>query len=460
MTYHSDPRIGASVGKYQIVGVIGRGGMGRVYLGVHSGIGARVALKIIEAKFAGTRATERFFSEARAVNIIKHESIVNVLDLKTLEDGSPCIVMEYLEGASLVELLAARKPLPVGTVGRLMCEVLDALEATHRNGIIHRDLKPDNIFVTTKGRAKLLDFGIAKLQEPIESPLTMPGKVVGTTSYMAPEQYLGDELSPRTDLFAAGIVLWEAWVGKRLFRCKSYDELIAQHADVRSPSVLRPEVDERMAEVALRALRLAPAERWPDAASMRDALHAAVASLPSAAHSSIDTSVASRTVVDVTTDPSYQRDLMERSTVVGVKRQPNRSELGPNKGVWPWRLTAILALVCCAVLSIALVGVLIGGTDEGEQAQRILERIKRDQQARTEVNRVYSGLSDRIGRIRVLDNQVGAVLWERLMAIDIFSTKSDEGTRQVRAQLESLSRVVEAELDLLSRTRKIEGRDR
>src|SRR5690349_15051681 len=138
--------------------------MGRVYKGIHPGIRSRVAIKVLSHEHAARpELIERFFAEARAVNLIRHESIVNVLDLSWLPDGRPCIVMEYLDGMPLSHAIAARGRLPVGTLARVMGEVLGALGAAHQKGVVHRDVKPDNIFVSLEGRAKVLDFGIAKL---------------------------------------------------------------------------------------------------------------------------------------------------------------------------------------------------------------------------------------------------------------------------------------------------------
>src|SRR5690349_1628697 len=160
-----DVLLGTTIGAYRVARLLGIGGMGRVYKGVHPTIGSRVAIKILSRECSDRRdLVDRFFAEAKAVNLIRHESIVNVLDLSTLPDGRPYIVMEYLDGSPLANLVdnAARtgQRLPIGGVARLVAEVLDALGAAHAKGIIHRDLKPDNIFVTPAGRAKVLDFGI------------------------------------------------------------------------------------------------------------------------------------------------------------------------------------------------------------------------------------------------------------------------------------------------------------
>ena len=158
-----DPILGATIGPYRVARLLGVGGMGRVYKGVHPTIGSRVAIKVLSRECSDRRdLVDRFFAEAKAVNLIRHESIVNVLDLAMLPDGRPYIVMEYLDGSPLASLVDAAgrggPPLPIGGVARLAAEVLDALGAAHGKGIVHRDLKPDNIFVTPAGRAKALSL--------------------------------------------------------------------------------------------------------------------------------------------------------------------------------------------------------------------------------------------------------------------------------------------------------------
>src|SRR3954469_721171 len=146
-----DILLGTTIGVYRVARLLGIGGMGRVYKGVHPTIGSRVAIKVLSRECSDRRdLVDRFFAEAKAVNLIRHESIVNVLDLATLPDGRPYIIMEYLDGAPLASLIdygvEHQAALPLGGIARLAAEVLDALAAAHGKGIVHRDLKPDNIF--------------------------------------------------------------------------------------------------------------------------------------------------------------------------------------------------------------------------------------------------------------------------------------------------------------------------
>ncbi|MEM9493967.1 MAG: serine/threonine-protein kinase, partial [Myxococcota bacterium] len=208
------------VGSYRIARKLGQGGMGTVYMAVHPDIGSRVALKVLSRDCAGSpELVERFFTEARAVNLIRHESIINILDLAVLDDGRPYIVMEYLSGASLGDIIKQQGALPLGGTARLAGEVLDALGAAHATPIVHRDLKPDNIFVSPQGRAKVLDFGIAKLRPELSGRggPTQTGSIMGTPQYMSPEQAMARGVDTRTDIYAMGIILFEAATGRRPF---------------------------------------------------------------------------------------------------------------------------------------------------------------------------------------------------------------------------------------------------
>jgi serine/threonine protein kinase len=276
----SDPLLGTFVGSYRLVRVLGAGGMGRVYAAVQPEVGARVAIKVIAEQYArSAELTERFFAEARAVNLIRHENIVSVYDLAQLPDGRPVIVMELVEGRTLREVLQAG-PAPLGGVVTVMLDVLSALAAAHAVGIVHRDLKPDNIVVTPNGRAKVLDFGIAKLlttSGAARSPRTRTGVILGTPEYMAPEQINGGLVDPCSDVYALGVLLFEAVTGQRPFDGKTDFEVMRAHVDQPPPSTrsLRPEVPPGIEAVIMCALAKRPAERFASATAMANALHAA-----------------------------------------------------------------------------------------------------------------------------------------------------------------------------------------
>ncbi len=288
----SDALLGERIGSWRVASLLGAGGMGRVYKAVQPEIGARVAIKVLKREAASDPdLVERFFNEARAVNVIRHDSIVDVIDLGRLPDGAPYIVMEYLEGASLNALLRRPGRLPLGTFARWMAEALDALAAAHAKGIVHRDLKPDNIFISPTGRVTVLDFGIAKLGDlaGIVGGTTQTGSLLGTPAYMAPEQARSQPVDARADLYAAGVILFEGTTGKQPFSAASLYELLDMHVKVAPPSPrsLEPTLPAAVESLILRALAKDPADRFESAAAMKAALLAAVAELPSEAFAPI-----------------------------------------------------------------------------------------------------------------------------------------------------------------------------
>ncbi len=280
-----DALLGTPIGPYRLARRLGRGGMGAVYLGVHSSIGSRVAVKVLLPVAAETPTlVERFFAEARAVNVIRHESIVNVLDLDVLPDGRPYIVMECLDGQPLSAYLTRWQPFPIDVLIRIAIEVLGALEAAHTAGITHRDLKPDNVFVTTLGRAKVLDFGIAKLrpEQGGLSDATRTGTLLGTPHYMSPEQAASQPVDHRSDLYSLGVILFQGATGRCPFDGTSLYELLHQHLHEPppSPGASRPDLPPELEAIILRALAKHRDQRFQSAREMGEALVAVLRGVP------------------------------------------------------------------------------------------------------------------------------------------------------------------------------------
>lgn len=281
----ADPMTNTVVGGYRIRRRLGEGGMGRVYAAEDLRTGFQVAIKVISEEHAGSPPlVERFFAEARAVNLIAHENIVAVHDLARLPDGRPYIVMDLLEGSTVRAILRTRR-LPLGAVIHVINDVLGALSAAHAVGVVHRDLKPDNVLVDPTGRAKLLDFGIAKLVgDNVGAPLarTRTGALLGTPEYMAPEQIECEGIDGRTDLYAVGVLAFELIAGRRPFDGPSDFEIMRAHVEEPVPDLraLRPDVPLEVANVIASALAKDPSHRFQSARAMAVALHHASRALP------------------------------------------------------------------------------------------------------------------------------------------------------------------------------------
>jgi serine/threonine protein kinase len=276
-----DRLVGTLVGQYRLVSILGAGGMGTVYVGEHTLIGRRAAIKILHVGLsAGRDGVERFFNEARAAAAINHPGIVQIFDFGFAEDGSAYLVMELLEGTSLAGVLHDRGPLPLLDALRTIRQIASAMAAAHAAGILHRDLKPDNIFlvpdteVAGGRRAKILDFGIAKLATAFDVATTSVGTVMGTPLYMAPEQFRGAPVDERTDIYALGCVLFEALVGEPPFDSINVFALGLLHVSAAPalPSIHRPAVPPALEALVLRCLAKLPDDRFDSMTDLVESL--------------------------------------------------------------------------------------------------------------------------------------------------------------------------------------------
>jgi serine/threonine protein kinase len=270
--------LGRKIKGYQIAEVLGRGGMGCVYRAQHPLIGKQVAIKVLQGVQSPSMVS-RFVLEAKTVNDIRHENLIDILDFDELEEGNPYIIMEYLEGRSLNEAIADG-PFSLAQVGHIGLQLCSALHAAHQKGVVHRDLKGDNIFLINRANqqnfVKVLDFGIAKLLDSADDNKhrTEANSILGTPLYMAPEQITGQPIDARTDLYALGVLLYQMATGHPPFNDQSPMVLLAMHvaAPPPLPSQFIPDLSETLEWLILRCLKKNPAERYESMAKLATAL--------------------------------------------------------------------------------------------------------------------------------------------------------------------------------------------
>ncbi len=266
-------------GRYRILRKLGSGGMANVYLAEDEDLGRRVAIKILNDRYANDEAfTERFRREAKSAAALSHPNIVSIYDRGQAE-GRPYIAMEVIEGRSLKELIVNSGPLPIGEAVEYAKQILSALRFAHRHGIIHRDIKPHNILLGNENRLKVTDFGIARYGP---SQMTEVGSIMGTAQYLSPEQARGAPVTASSDLYSAGIVLYEMLTGKTPFTGETPIEIAMKHLNEppRPPSELRPEISPELDQIVLRSLAKDPNERYETADEFSADLDRVEAGLP------------------------------------------------------------------------------------------------------------------------------------------------------------------------------------
>ncbi|MCU1606167.1 MAG: pknB [Modestobacter sp.] len=269
--------------RYEIGGVLGRGGMAEVHRGRDLRLGREVAVKVLRHDLARDPSSQvRFRREAQAAASLNHPAIVAVYDTgedRTTTGATPYIVMEYVEGETLRDVLRREGRLSPERAMSLTADICAALDFSHRNGIVHRDVKPGNVMITPQGTVKVMDFGIARAVSDSAATMTSTAAVIGTAQYLSPEQARGEGVDARSDVYSAGCLLYELVTGTPPFTGDSPVAVAYQHVreDPRTPSSINPEIPAELDAILLKAMSKNPANRYQSAADMRADLLRAVA---------------------------------------------------------------------------------------------------------------------------------------------------------------------------------------
>ncbi|WP_437767209.1 serine/threonine-protein kinase [Sorangium sp. So ce764] len=289
------------LGKYRVERVLGRGGMGIVLAARHLDLGELFAIKLLLPEAMGTQvALDRFLREARASARLKGEHVAKVHDVGSLENGAPYMVMEFLDGMDLKQVVQAHGPLPVRDAVTYVLQASDAIAEAHVLGIVHRDLKPANLFLTRRPngspRVKVLDFGISRLVTPDGMDLTKTGSMLGSPLYMSPEQMMhAKQVDARSDIWAMGVVLYELVTGRVPFPADTLTEIVGRVLQDQAPppSQLRPGVPPELDAVVARCLQKRPEHRFQRIEDLMAALEA-VPTAPGPAAGAVRQSAASQ----------------------------------------------------------------------------------------------------------------------------------------------------------------------
>ncbi|MBU0602948.1 MAG: protein kinase [Gammaproteobacteria bacterium] len=322
--------IPARLGKYEILRELGQGAMGIVYAGRDPVIDRQVAIKTLKREqLERSEADEviaRFKREAQAAGRLNHPNVVAIYEYGEEADGTAFIAMEFVQGRELKEVFDADERVSLPMVGRIMGQLLAALEHAHRNGVTHRDIKPANIIMLADGTVKVADFGVARLES---SNLTQAGTVMGTPSYMSPEQWTGQTVDGRSDLFSAGVVLYQLLTGEKPFTgalTTIMHKVLKE--DPTWPSVLNVHVHPQLDAVVRKALAKRPDDRFQDAAQFRSALDAALAAPATVPAADEDATVVTPVDPD-TTRIGANADADADATVQSAPRKPAPATTAP-----------------------------------------------------------------------------------------------------------------------------------
>ena len=351
-------------GRYEIRDLIGRGGMAEVHLGYDTRLSRIIAIKLLRSDIAGDPTFQaRFRREAQSAAALNHPTIVAVYDSGeeeiTAPNGAtrsvPYIVMEYVEGHTVRELLGDGDAVPIPEAVEITTGVLDALEYSHRAGIVHRDIKPGNIMLTSTGAVKVMDFGIARAIEDSAATVTQTHAVVGTAQYLSPEQARGEIVDARSDLYSTGCLLYELLTGQPPFTGDSAVAIAYQHVREipKPPSALAADVPESLDRVVLKALAKARDDRYQDAAHMRNELLAAARGMAVSAPAT--ETWQSTTAMPSATAPSPAPPAPPISTQPSAPEQ-TAEDKRPRRRWWVWMLIILLLILAGIVIGMLASG--------------------------------------------------------------------------------------------------------
>jgi serine/threonine-protein kinase len=364
-----DPLIGQTLaGKYKIEKLIKQGGMGAVYRGKHVLMDKTVAIKVLKPSLAGDDAVvARFSREAKAASKISHPHAVSVTDFGEAENGVVFLVMEYLDGRTLKEVVTSEGPLRLNRAVNIVRQVAGALDAAHSQGVIHRDLKTENIMLVRHNGdewSKVLDFGIAKILQPHghgESDITHANLVVGTPQYMSPEQCSqSGALDARSDVYSLGIIVYEMLAGRAPFAGESATAIMMKQVQDPAPSVLsaRPDLPEAVDGVIKKALAKQPIDRYQSAGELSSDLMRA-ASIEAASDPALTALTAAQTVpntpVTATADDGDEVTVVRPRPEITQARAHVQPHVRPELTVdrfKPWRVMIPAAIVLIAVFAV------------------------------------------------------------------------------------------------------------
>ncbi len=334
--------VGRTVGNYQIIEKLGAGGMGEIYKAQDPRLNRMVAIKVLTMASAGdSERRRRFIQEAQAASGLNHPNIITIYDILREED-SDFMVMEYVAGKTLVDVIP-KGGLRLPQALKYAVQIADALSVAHAAGIVHRDLKPANVMVTDSGLVKILDFGLAKLDNgPLNAggndatqtigaaPLTVEGSIIGTLSYMSPEQAQGKKVDARSDIFSFGLVFYEMVTGSRAFAGENALATLSAilRDEARPIAEIAPDTPPQIEEVVRRALRKNPDERWQSMAEVRAALAALMRE----------------------SDSGTLYRLTGAHSLPPIAQQPPiKAKSGASKLIWPFTLIALGVLLVILV---------------------------------------------------------------------------------------------------------------